>query len=322
MNILVTGGLGFIGSNFIKHRWNTHADRIINLDCETYAASHDNVNIQTLGKHSGGATYSWWKGDINNYSLVTGLLDDIDVVVHFAAESHVDRSISNSDVFIKSNINGTHNLLEAVRHVSNKQDRSIKFVHVSTDEVYGDLDEHQAPFTELSQIAPSSPYAASKASSDLLCLSYHRTHGLDVCVTRCSNNYGPNQHSEKLIPHMITNAIAGKNLPVYGTGRNIRDWIHVQDHCEAISRVISHGAPGETYNIGGEHEMRNIEIVEMILEQLALDQRRINYVTDRKGHDWRYAMDITKISTELNWRPKIKFEDGLRDLINKYKYTT
>lgn len=311
MNILVTGGLGFIGSNFINKRY-AMGDRIVNLDVETYAAKHSNIKLDSnnTGK------YTWLKYDINDTRAVTDALyqHDIEVVVHFAAESHVDRSIDSSDVFVRTNINGTHNLLECVKN--NKS--AVRFVHVSTDEVYGSLTEAGKPFTERGQIKPNSPYAASKAASDLLVRSYQVTHGLDACITRCSNNYGPNQHVEKLIPLMITKAIADEPLPLYGDGRNIRDWVHVTDHCEAISRVMEDGVSGEVYNIGGRYEVRNIEIVKAILGILGKSQDLIDYVEDRKGHDWRYAMNINKIHRKLRWEPQIKFNDGIKQLIESY----
>lgn len=313
MNLLVTGGLGFIGSNFVNQRYSM-GDRVINLDVETYAANHKNIKLDegTTGE------YSWIKGDINDQQLVSDTLYkyDIDAVVHFAAESHVDRSIKDSKVFVNTNVNGTHNLLECARECKNDQ---LKFIHISTDEVYGDLTENEKPFTEKNRIQPNSPYAASKAASDLLVRSYNKTHGLHTCITRCSNNYGPNQHVEKLIPLMITKAIAGEPLPVYGDGRNIRDWVHVTDHCEAISRVLEDGTSGEVYNIGGRYEVRNIEIIKAILGTLNKSQDLITYVEDRKGHDWRYAMNINKIHRKLKWRPRVKFNDGLKSLIESYK---
>ena len=311
MNLLVTGGLGFIGSNYITQRREL-GDNIINIDAETYAANHGNIKPVSTGK------YTWVKGDINDASLVSSLLyqHDIDAVVHFAAESHVDNSIKNSGVFIRTNINGTHNLLECIK---NSEKPTIRFVHVSTDEVYGDLTETEPAFTEHSAIKPNSPYSASKAASDLLVRSYHVTHGMNTCITRCSNNYGPNQHVEKLIPLMITKALNGDNLPVYGDGRNIRDWIHVSDHCRAVSAVLEHGKPGGVYNIGGETEIRNIDLVMMILDQLSIPHTHIKYVQDRQGHDWRYAMNIDKIRNELGWEPQVNFKTGLYDLINHYR---
>ena len=311
MNILVTGGLGFIGSMFVKQRHDI-GDNIVNLDCKTYAASHSNINLST-----GTGKYTWVPGDINNRQLVTHVLHqhDIQAVVHFAAESHVDRSISNSDVFIKTNINGTHNLLECVKN----HEHPVRFIHVSTDEVYGELTTDAPAFTESHPVSPNSPYSASKASSDMLVRSYHMTHGLDCCITRCSNNYGPNQHVEKLIPTMITRALAGEQLPVYGSGENIRDWIHVQDHCEAVSVVLDRGVSGEVYNIGGETELSNMQIVKKILRLTDRDDTLIEHVTDRAGHDWRYAMNITKIREQLGWQPRLSFDQGLQQLVETYK---
>lgn len=320
MNILVTGGLGFIGSNFINYRLKNYKDYIYNVDVETYAANHDNILDYKTSVYSGSPEpqYRHYKCDINDTDQIKRIYEakNIEAIVHFAAESHVDRSIENSDAFIKSNINGTHSLLEVFRMCSRKSD---KFIHVSTDEVYGDLTEDEPAFTEQSPIKPSSPYAASKAASDLLCLSYHRTHKLPITVTRCSNNYGPNQFPEKLIPLMIQKALAGEKLPVYGDGKNIRDWIHVQDHCAAISTVLSDGLAGQVYNIGGEREIRNIDLVRMIIEKTGASHSQIEYVQDRKGHDWRYAMNNTKITNELGWSPAIDFQSGLIELINHYK---
>lgn len=311
MNILVTGGLGFIGSMFVKQRHDA-GDNVVNLDCETYAASHGNINLSTST-----GSYTWVPGDINNRQLVTHVLHqhDIQAVVHFAAESHVDRSISNSDVFIRTNINGTHNLLECVKN----HEHDVRFIHVSTDEVYGELTTTAPAFTESHPLAPNSPYSASKASSDMLVRSYHVTHGLDCCITRCSNNYGPNQHVEKLIPTMITRALAGDSLPVYGTGGNIRDWVHVTDHCEAVSVVLERGMSGEVYNIGGETEMTNMQIVKEILRLTDQPESLIEHVTDRAGHDWRYAMNIQKIQDQLGWSPRVSFTQGLEQLISTYK---
>ena len=320
MNILVTGGLGFIGSNFINQRLNDHNDQIYNVDVETYAANHDNITEYDSSVYGGmpEPAYRHYKCDINDTDQMIRIYEakNIEAIVHFAAESHVDRSIDSSDEFIRSNINGTHSLLEAFKQCHRPND---KFIHVSTDEVYGDLTESEPAFTEQSPIKPSSPYAASKAASDLLCLSYFRTHKLPICVTRCSNNYGLNQFPEKLIPLMIKKALAGEKLPVYGDGMNIRDWIHVYDHCTAISAVLERGTPGEVYNIGGECEMRNIELVKSILDEMDLPHDMIEYVQDRKGHDWRYAMDNTKISGELGWKPIISFQQGLQGLIEHYK---
>ena len=305
MRALVTGGCGFIGSNFIKYMLKNYPDyEITNIDKLTYAGNRSNTLECEYYDN-----YHFIKGDINDYDKVKKIIKslDIDTIINFAAESHVDRSIENSDEFIQSNINGTHSLLKLLHEFPIK-----KYVQISTDEVYGTLTEDDEPFTEDTPLAPNSPYAASKTSADLLCRSFYETYKYPIVITRCSNNYGPNQYPEKLIPLMIKKAKSGEKLPVYGNGKNIRDWIHVQDHCEAIDTVLHKGRNGEVYNIGGEDEKRNIEIVETIIDRLGGE---IEYVEDRKGHDWRYAMDITKIKNELGWTPKMKFEDGMRKLL-------
>ena len=310
MNILVTGGCGFIGSNFIKHMLDTYDYKITNIDKLTYAGRRENLEDYDI--HS---NYYFVKGDINESELLEHLIEsrNIDTIINFAAESHVDNSIENSDEFIHTNINGTHTLLKMLHKFPIK-----KFIQISTDEVYGTLGEYENPFTEDTPLAPNSPYAASKTAADLLCRSFHETYGYPISITRCSNNYGPNQYPEKLIPLMIKNATEGKKLPVYGNGKNIRDWIHVEDHCRAIDKVLHHGKDGEVYNIGGECELRNIEIVNTILKGLVgLTTSEIEYVEDRLGHDWRYAMDIDKISYELDWEPKIDFEDGIKELLDE-----
>ena len=258
------------------------------------------------------------KGDICDYDQVMETLKkyDIDAIVHFAAESHVDNSIKNPFIFTKTNVLGTHTLLEAARQVWG-EGSSNKFVHISTDEVYGSLKE-DGYFTETSPIKPNSPYSASKASSDLIALAYSKTFNMNVSVTNCSNNYGPYQHHEKLIPHMISLALKDEKLPVYGEGLNIRDWLYVEDHCEAIDLVLHKGRKGERYNIGGHNEKRNIEIVKLILNRLGKPESLIEHVTDRKGHDYRYAIDPTKIHNELGWLPKTKFEDGIIKTIDWY----
>lgn len=325
MNLLVTGGCGFIGSNFINHRIDQYNDNIVNIDSLTYAGNKNNVyhksvqiNIKLPSEPQG--LYRHIEADINHLpGFITAGLDSFDAIVHFAAESHVDRSIDNPDAFIDTNITGTYKLLEAFKNYRNDHAR---FIHVSTDEVYGDLREDEPAFTEQSIIKPNSPYAASKASSDLLCRSYHETYKLPILITRCSNNYGLNQYPEKLIPLMINNALAGKKLGVYGDGRNIRDWIHVLDHCRGISSVIHKGEDGEVYNLGGEHEVRNIDIVKMILDHLNLSHDQIEFIEDRKGHDWRYAMDITKAKRQLGWKPTVDFQSGLISVIESYKNAT
>tara|TARA_R110002020_G_scaffold203397_2_gene407052 strand:+ start:705 stop:1637 length:933 start_codon:yes stop_codon:yes gene_type:complete len=309
MNILVTGGCGFIGSNFIKHMLDTYDYKITNIDKLTYAGRRENLEGYDI--HS---NYYFVKGDINESELLEHLIEsrNIDTIINFAAESHVDNSIENSDEFIHTNINGTHTLLKMLHKFPIK-----KFIQISTDEVYGTLGEYDNPFTEDTPLAPNSPYAASKTAADLLCRSFHETYGYPITITRCSNNYGPNQYPEKLIPLMIQNVKSGKKLPVYGDGRNIRDWIHVTDHCRAIDKVLHCGKDGEVYNIGGECELRNIEIVETILNGLNKSKNLIEFVEDRKGHDWRYAMDIDKISYELDWEPEIDFKDGIKELLDE-----
>ena len=311
-NILVTGAAGFIGSNFVEYFIDKHKDyNIIVLDKLTYAGNMHNLD-NVIDK------IKFIKGDICDYELVSKIFDENDIngVIHFAAESHVDNSIKNPFIFTKTNVLGTHTLLEVARQKWGEGSRN-KFVHISTDEVYGTLDE-DGYFTEKSLIKPNSPYSASKASSDLIALSYNKTFNMNVTVTNCSNNYGPYQHNEKLIPHMIKLALNNEKLPVYGTGKNIRDWLYVKDHCKAIDLVYHKGKSGERYNIGGHNEKRNIDIVKLILKQLDKPESLIEFVTDRKGHDYRYAIDPTKIKQELGWEPETKFEDGIVETINWY----
>lgn len=314
MKLLVTGGCGFIGSNFINLRHDVYGDTIVNVDKLTYAADESNV---TCSKSS---RYELVVADICDHDKMLKIMQvhEFDAVVHFAAESHVDRSISSSDEFIKTNINGTHSLLEAFRGSGNWMDSNCKFIHVSTDEVYGDLEEDSEPFTEQHPVLPSSPYSASKASSDMLCLSYHRTYQLPVIVTRCCNNYGPGQHVEKLIPLMIHRALAEEDLPVYGSGNQIREWIYVKDHCEAIGAAMARGVAGQIYNIGGTEEIRNIEVVSSILRKLNKSTDLIKHVQDRLGHDWRYAINQEKTNTHLNWSPIVDFDAGLDLTIKHY----
>ena len=313
MQVLVTGAAGFIGSNFIEYMVKKYPDyKIVVLDKLTYAGNMDNLkNVINDIK--------FIQGDICDFDLVLKILrkEEIDAVVHFAAESHVDNSIKEPFVFTHTNVIGTHTLLEAARQVWGEGSTN-KFVHISTDEVYGALKE-TGYFTETSPIKPSSPYSASKASSDLIALAYCETYKMNVTVTNCSNNYGPYQHNEKLIPHMIKLALEDKKLPVYGQGLNIRDWLYVEDHCEAIDLVLHKGRAGERYNIGGHNEKRNIDIVKLILKQLGKPEELISFVEDRKGHDYRYAIDPTKITNELGWYPKTKFEDGIVKTIDWYK---
>jgi len=305
-NILVTGGCGFIGSNFIRHMLGTHPEiNILNLDVLTYAGNPD--NLRDLEDHPG---YGFVKGDICNASVVNSIMKNVDTVVHFAAESHVDRSISDGGAFVTTNVLGTHTLLKsALEH------KIKRFIHVSTDEVYGSIME--GSFRETDILEPSSPYSASKASSDLIALAYQNTYKLPVIVTRCTNNYGPYQFPEKLIPLFVTNLMQGKRVPVYGSGKNIRDWLYVQDHCSAIDFILHNGTDGEIYNIGGGEEKTNLEITNLILKLLDKDESMIEYVKDRPGHDFRYSLDISKLK-QLGWSPSYKFEDALEATVNWY----
>ncbi|MBE2904510.1 dTDP-glucose 4,6-dehydratase [Anoxybacillus flavithermus] len=310
MNLLVTGGAGFIGSNFVRYMLEKYPNyKLVNYDLLTYAGNLE--NLKDVENHP---NYTFVKGDINNRELVDYLVKthEIDVIVNFAAESHVDRSITDPSVFVKTNVLGTQVLLDVA-----KENKIKKYVQISTDEVYGTLGE-TGYFTEETPLAPNSPYSASKAGGDLLVRAYHETYGLNVNITRCSNNYGPYHFPEKLIPLMITNALEGKELPIYGDGKNIRDWLHVKDHCAAIDLVIHKGKPGEVYNIGGHNERTNNEIVHLIVEKLGVSKDLITYVTDRPGHDRRYAIDPTKIMTELGWKPQYTFETGIIETIQWY----
>jgi len=314
MTILVTGGAGFIGSNFLFYFLREHPeDRVICLDKLTYAGQESyleplrsNINFRLV------------KGDICDREAVEELFtqEKPDLVVNFAAETHVDRSIEDPDVFLETNLMGTEVLMDACRTHGN-----IRFHQVSTDEVYGDLplDRPDLKFTEESSLNPSSPYSASKASADLLVLAYHRTYDLSVTISRCSNNYGPYQYPEKLIPLTIRRALNDEPIPVYGTGENIRDWLYVEDHCKAIDMILQKGKIGEIYNIGGQCERTNLEVVREILRELEKPEDLITFVPDRKGHDLRYAMDISKIREELGWKPETDFIDGLKKTIQWYK---
>ena len=311
-NILITGAAGFIGANFAEYFVNKHPDyKVVVLDKLTYAGNMDNLK-KVMDK------IEFVQGDICDFEFILDIFKkyDINGVIHFAAESHVDNSIKNPFVFTQTNVIGTHTLLEVAKRTWGEGSQN-KFVHISTDEVYGSLGE-EGYFTENSPIQPSSPYSSSKASSDLIALAYKETYKMNVNVTNCSNNYGPYQHNEKLIPHIIKLAMNDEKLPVYGTGKNIRDWLYVEDHCEAIDLVFHKGISGERYNIGGHNEKRNIEIVKLILQRLGKSEDLIEYVEDRKGHDYRYAIDPTKISKELGWLPKTKFEDGIVKTIDWY----
>ncbi len=309
MNLLVTGGAGFIGSNFIRYMLCKHPTyQIINVDALTYAG-----NLENLNDVKSNPNYSFVKANITDEAKIDTILEHgVDAIVHFAAESHVDRSILNPRAFLKTNIIGTHVLLNAAR-----KHKVSKFVHISTDEVYGSLSE-TGSFTETTPLASNSPYSASKAGSDLLVRSYHETFSLPINITRCSNNYGPYQFPEKLIPLMVIHALQDKPLPVYGDGLNVRDWIHVEDHCAGIDLVLHKGLDGEIYNIGGNNEWKNIDIVKCILKVLHKSEDLICFVKDRLGHDRRYAIDATKLRTELGWKPKYSFHTGIEQTIQWY----
>jgi dTDP-glucose 4,6-dehydratase len=321
--LLVTGGAGFIGSNFIRYWIGRHPeDRVVNLDVLTYAG-----NLENLAEVEAAPAYRFVRGDITDRLFVKQLMEDeqIDTVVNFAAESHVDRSILGPDAFITTNILGTFSLLEAARALWGDDNDTRRFLHVSTDEVYGSLKKDEPPFDEQHAYAPNSPYSASKASSDHLVRAYHKTYGLPVLTTNCSNNYGPYQFPEKLIPLTILNALEGKPIPVYGDGRNIRDWLYVDDHCSGIEAVLQGGTPGEVYNIGGINEWYNIDIVTLICERLdsvqpaaASYKEQISFVTDRPGHDRRYAIDAGRMQSELGWSPQHDFESGIENTIQWY----
>ena len=325
--ILVTGGAGFIGSNFILQRIQDESASIVNLDKLTYAGNLR--NLDPLAEHK---RYTFVHGDIADRALVRRMLEEHapQAIVHFAAESHVDRSIRGPEAFIQTNVNGTFALLEETRAywagLSGEDKQRFRFLHVSTDEVYGSLGPADPPFSEATQYAPNSPYAASKAASDHLVRAYHHTYSLPVLTTNCSNNYGPFQFPEKLIPLMILNARDGKPLPVYGDGKNVRDWLYVEDHCEAIDTVLRQGRIGQTYNVGGWNEKLNIEIVQTICDLADEMSPRlksprselITFVKDRPGHDRRYAMNAGKIERELGWKPKETFESGIRKTVRWY----
>ncbi|WP_264739389.1 dTDP-glucose 4,6-dehydratase [Cytobacillus firmus] len=309
-HLLITGGAGFIGANFISYLLSNTNYYICNADSLTYAA---NKELIQLFEKSG--RYHFTQCDISNEaSLSSVFTQEYEAIINFAAETHVDRSIINAAPFIHTNINGTFNLLEAVL-----KGKARKMIQISTDEVYGSLQPADPPFTEESPLAPNNPYSASKANADLLVRSYYKTHQLPLIVTRCSNNFGPMQHLEKLIPKTIYHAINNMKIPLYGDGLNIRDWIYVEDHCKAIHLALENGAPGEVYNIGGTEEKTNLEIVQMILKHLKKDTQLIHFIEDRKGHDRRYAMDSTKILKELGWKPCVSFEEGMKKTIEWYK---
>lgn len=324
-NLLVTGGAGFIGSNFV-HYWLKHHpdDSVVVLDALTYAGNRDNLkDIETQ------SNFYFVEGNICDRALVDSLLKDyqINIIAHFAAESHVDRSILAPDSFIQTNIIGTFTLLEAFRNYYPQLEKQGRFLHVSTDEVYGTLETDDPPFQETTPYAPNSPYSASKAGSDHLVRAYHHTYQLPTLITNCSNNYGSYHYPEKLIPLMCINILLGKSLPVYGDGQNVRDWLYVVDHCRALDTVIHQGKPGETYNIGGNNEVKNIDLVKMLcqlMDELAPSlpvspaENLITYVKDRPGHDRRYAIDASKIRTELGWEPSVTVEEGLRQTVRWY----
>ena len=313
MKMIITGGAGFIGGNFVHYMLKKYSDyKIICVDCLTYAGHQETLKTVTNNQN-----FRLCKIDITDRESIYGLFEEEhpDIVVNFAAESHVDRSINNPEVFLKTNIIGTEVLMDACRKYG-----ITRFHQVSTDEVYGDLplDRPDLFFTETSPVHTSSPYSASKASADLLVQAYHRTYDLPATISRCSNNYGAYQFPEKLIPLMILNALNNKPLPVYGKGENVRDWLYVEDHCRAIDLIIHNGTIGEIYNIGGHNEMKNIDIVKIICQKLGKPESLITFVTDRKGHDMRYAIDPTKIHNELGWLPETKFADGIEKTIDWY----
>lgn len=327
MRLLVTGGAGFIGSNFILRR-TAKGDSILNLDKLTYSG-----NLENLASVKGNPSYSFIRGDIGDRALVNKILGEFQpqAIVNFAAETHVDRSVVDPSSFVQSNVVGTTNLLleslDYWRSLEGEKKRQFRFHHISTDEVYGTLAFGDAPFTEETAYAPNSPYSASKASSDHFVRAFHETYGLPTLISNCSNNYGPRQFPEKLIPLMILNAIEGKPLPVYGNGKNVRDWLHVNDHCDAISTMLEKAAPGESYNVGGNCEKNNLEVVGAIVKILDEEcprsygksySEQITFVKDRPGHDLRYAIDASKIKKELGWSPSFNFDQGIRDTVLWY----
>lgn len=311
MRLLITGGAGFIGSNFVRQSCNlsfNEISSILVLDKLTYAGVEENLN--SVSNLDG---YSFVQGDICDTELVNSLVSEVDAVVNFAAESHVDRSIASAADFVSTNVAGVQVLLDAIMSTGGKK----RFLQVSTDEVYGSIES--GSWDENEPLLPNSPYSASKAGGELLARSYQRTHGLDVVITRCSNNYGPFHFPEKLIPLFITNLLEGKKVPVYGNGKNVRDWLHVDDHCRGIHKVLMNGNPGQVYNIGGGRELTNLEITDLILQAMGADESSVEYVEDRKGHDLRYSVDWTKIHRELGYEPQVKFEDGLKETIQWYR---
>lgn len=311
MRLLVTGGAGFIGSNFVRRIFDGTIEGISHvtvLDKLTYAGTL--TNLEAVADNP---NFDFIKGDICDHQLISTLAPNIDAIVNFAAESHVDRSIASASEFVETNIRGVQVLLDAIKSYNKK----IRFIQVSTDEVYGSISE--GSWDENSPLLPNSPYSASKAGGELLARSYFKTHGLDVVITRCSNNYGPNHFPEKLIPLFITNLLENKRIPVYGTGGNVRDWLHVDDHCQGIEKVLKFGRAGEVYNIGGGKELANIDITNLILSEMGKSDSEIDYVEDRKGHDFRYSVDHSKITNELGYAPKVEFMLGLQQTIEWYK---
>jgi dTDP-glucose 4,6-dehydratase len=310
MKLLITGGAGFIGSNFV-HYWTRKYpdDKIVNLDALTYAG-----NLENLKDLENNPNYKFVRGNICDEELVDELVKEVDIIVHFAAESHVDRSILDSGDFVRTNVIGTHTLLEAARKNGNK-----RFHHISTDEVFGSLEKDDMAFDESTLYDPRSPYSASKASSDHLVRAYFHTYNLPITISNCSNNYGPYQFLEKLIPLFATNLIEGKKIPVYGKGDNVRDWIHVDDHNRGVDMILKYGKIGQTYCLGGNSEKTNLEITKNILELMGVGEEMIEFVQDRKGHDKRYAIDFSKAKNELGWEPQISFESGLQETIDWYR---
>ncbi len=308
MKVLVTGGLGFIGSNFVRYLLDKYSDvEVINLDAMKYGSNP--ANLRDLEDDE---RYTFIKGDISDYELMAELVKDVDAIVNFAAETHVDRSISNPYSFLQSNVIGVFTILEAIR----KNNPNVRLVHISTDEVYGDILE--GSFKEEDRLKPSSPYSASKAAADMFVLAYVRTYGINASITRCTNNYGPYQFPEKLIPKTIIRASMNLKVPIYGTGKNVRDWIYVLDHCEAVDLVMREGEKGEIYNISSGEEKTNLEVVKTILNLMGKDESLIEFVEDRPGHDLRYSLDSTKIREELGWKPEHSFEEGIRETVEWY----
>ena len=308
MKVLVTGGLGFIGSNFVRFVLEKYSDvEVVNVDAMKYGSNPDNLKDVENDER-----YTFVRGDVSDYKLMSELVKDVDAVVNFAAETHVDRSIANPYSFLQSNVIGAFAILEAIRKVN----RDSKLVHISTDEVYGDIVKRS--FKEDDRLKPSSPYSASKAAADMFVLAYVRTYGLHAMITRCTNNYGPYQFPEKLIPKAIIRASMNLKVPIYGTGKNVRDWIYVLDHCEAVDLVMHEGEKGEIYNISSGEEKANLEVVKTILKQMGKDENLIEFVEDRPGHDLRYSLDSSKIREELGWKPKHSFEEGIRETVNWY----